>query len=72
LTPVAVLLPFSALSGVPGAFFRPLAVTMSVALLVSLLLALSFTPALSAARRPAPGEARDEPGPRRSRSGVVG
>ncbi len=49
LTPVAVLLPLGVLSGVPGAFFRPLAVTMSVALLVSLVLALSFTPALAAA-----------------------
>jgi multidrug efflux pump subunit AcrB len=44
-----VLLPLGLLSGVPGAFFRPLAVTMSVALLVSLVLALSFTPALAAA-----------------------
>ena len=52
LTPVAVLLPLSFLSGVPGAFFKPLAVTMSVALLVSLLLALSFTPALASAVEP--------------------
>ena len=49
LTPVAVLLPLGVLGGVPGAFFRPLAATMTVALLVSLLLALSFTPALAAA-----------------------
>jgi CzcA family heavy metal efflux pump len=49
LTPVAVLLPLGVLSGVPGAFFRPLAVTLSIALLVSLGLALSFTPALAAA-----------------------
>jgi CzcA family heavy metal efflux pump len=48
LTPVAVLLPLGLLSGVPGAFFRPLAVTMTVALLTSLVLALSFTPALAA------------------------
>jgi len=48
LTPVAVLLPLGLLSGVPGDFFRPLAVTMSVALLTSLLLALTFTPALAA------------------------
>ncbi len=48
LTPVAVLLPLGLLGGVPGAFFRPLAVTMTVALVVSLLLALSFTPALAA------------------------
>ena len=52
LTPVAVLLPLGVLSGVPGAFFRPLAVSMSVSLLLSLVLALSFTPALAAAVEP--------------------
>jgi CzcA family heavy metal efflux pump len=46
LTPVAVLLPLSWLGGVAGDFFRPLAITMSVSLLLSLVLALSFTPAL--------------------------
>ena len=53
LTPVAVLLPLGVLSGVPGAFFRPLAVSMSVGLLLSLVLALSFTPALATAVEPA-------------------
>jgi CzcA family heavy metal efflux pump len=48
LTPVAVLLPLGLLGGVPGAFFQPLAITMSIALLVSLGLALTFTPALAA------------------------
>jgi CzcA family heavy metal efflux pump len=52
LTPVVVLLPLGLLSGVPGSFFRPLALTMSVALLISLLLALSFTPALTVAIEP--------------------
>ncbi|MGD0948729.1 MAG: efflux RND transporter permease subunit [Candidatus Binatia bacterium] len=52
LTPVVVLVPLALLSGVPGAFFRPLAVTMAVALLVSLALALSLTPALAAALEP--------------------
>ncbi len=51
LTPVIVLMPLGLLSGVPGAFFRPLAVTMGVALLLSLALALSFTPALAEALR---------------------
>jgi len=46
LTPVAVLLPLCWLGGVAGDFFRPLAITMSVSLLLSLVLALSFTPAL--------------------------
>jgi CzcA family heavy metal efflux pump len=63
LTPVAVLLPLALLSGVPGAFFRPLAVSMSVALLLSLVLALSFTPALAAAaERPHVQRARLGPG----------
>jgi CzcA family heavy metal efflux pump len=64
LTPVVVLLPLGFLGGVAGAFFRPLAVTMSVALVVSLALALTFTPALASAFerasrrpvRPSPGD----------------
>jgi CzcA family heavy metal efflux pump len=60
VTPVAVLLPLALLSGVAGAFFRPLAITMSVALMISLALALTFTPALASAvesrrRRPVYG-----------------
>ena len=65
LTPVAVLLPLALLGGVPGAFFRPLAATMSLALLVSLALAMTFTPALTAAVEPAePPSARTGPGDR--------
>jgi multidrug efflux pump subunit AcrB len=44
-TPVVVLLPLSLLTGVTGVFFRSLALTMAVALLTSLVLALTFTPA---------------------------
>ena len=47
ITPVVVLLPLALLSGVTGAFFRSLALTMAVALLTSLLLALTFTPVLA-------------------------
>jgi len=47
ITPVVVFLPLIAVSGVTGSFFRALAVTMTAALLTSLFLALSFTPALS-------------------------
>src|ERR1700761_1011459 len=47
ITPVIVFLPLISVSGVTGSFFRALAVTMTVALLTSLLLALTFTPALS-------------------------
>ncbi len=65
LTPVAVLAPVALLSAVPGAFFRPLAATMSLALLVSLGLALTFTPALATlAERPASRAARPGPGDR--------
>ncbi len=47
ITPVIVFLPLIAVTQVTGSFFRALAVTMTVALLTSLLLALTFTPALS-------------------------
>jgi CzcA family heavy metal efflux pump len=47
ITPVVVFLPLIGVSGVTGSFFRALAITMAVALLTSLLLALTFTPALS-------------------------
>ena len=47
VTPVVVFLPLVAVTGVTGSFFRALAVTMTAALLTSLLLALTWTPALS-------------------------
>ncbi|HSE38433.1 MAG TPA: efflux RND transporter permease subunit, partial [Blastocatellia bacterium] len=47
ITPVVVFLPLTLLTGVTGVFFRSLALTMAVALLTSLLLALSFTPVLA-------------------------
>lgn len=47
LTPIVVFLPLVAITGVTGAFFRALAITMSVALLTSLGLALTWTPTLS-------------------------
>jgi multidrug efflux pump subunit AcrB len=47
ITPAIVFLPLVAVTQVTGSFFRALAVTMTVALLTSLLLALTFTPALS-------------------------
>ncbi len=57
ITPVVVFLPLTLLTGVTGSFFRSLALTMAVALLTSLVLALSFTPVLAerfvkAKRRP--------------------
>jgi CzcA family heavy metal efflux pump len=47
ITPVVVFLPLTILTGVTGVFFRSLALTMSVALLTSLVLALAFTPVLA-------------------------
>jgi len=47
ITPVVVFIPLIAITGVTGVFFRALAVTMTVALLASLALALTWTPNLS-------------------------
>jgi len=65
ITPIVVLLPLVSITGVTGVFFRALALTVGVALLTSLALALTWTPTLShyfikaqRARRPGkePGE----------------
>jgi multidrug efflux pump subunit AcrB len=47
ITPVVVFLPLISVTGVTGSFFRALAITMSVALFSSLVLALLWTPTLS-------------------------
>ena len=47
VTPIVVFLPLISITGVTGSFFRALAVTMTVSLFISLLLALSWTPTLS-------------------------
>ncbi|HEX4230406.1 MAG TPA: efflux RND transporter permease subunit [Bryobacteraceae bacterium] len=47
VTPIVVFLPLISITGVTGTFFRALAVTVGVALLTSLALALTWTPALS-------------------------
>ena len=47
VTPIVVFLPLITVSGVTGTFFRALALTVGVALLTSLALALTWTPALS-------------------------
>jgi CzcA family heavy metal efflux pump len=47
VTPVVVFLPLIAVTGVTGSFFRALAITMTVSLLTSLGLAVSFTPGLA-------------------------
>jgi CzcA family heavy metal efflux pump len=48
LTPVVVFVPLAFLDGIAGVFFRALALTMVVALLTSLLLAVTLTPSLAA------------------------
>jgi CzcA family heavy metal efflux pump len=65
VTPIVVFLPLISITGVTGSFFRALAITMTVSLFTSLLLALSWTPALSQflVRRKdtaAPGTASDQ------------
>ena len=47
ITPIVVFLPLISIAGVTGTFFRALAVTVSAALLTSLILALTWTPNLS-------------------------
>jgi CzcA family heavy metal efflux pump len=47
VTPIVVFLPLIAVTGVNGVFFRALALTVSMALLTSLALALTWTPTLS-------------------------
>ncbi len=48
ITPVVVFVPLAFLDGISGVFFRALALTMTVSLLTSLVLALTLTPALAA------------------------
>jgi CzcA family heavy metal efflux pump len=47
ITPIVVFLPLISTTGVFGSFFRALAITMTAALLSSLLLAVTWTPTLS-------------------------
>src|SRR5262249_20418497 len=47
ITPIVVFLPLVSITGVTGAFFKALAVTVGVSLMTSLALALTWTPTLS-------------------------
>ncbi len=47
ITPIVVFLPLITITGVTGTFFQALAITVGFALLTSLVLALTWTPALS-------------------------
>ena len=76
ITPIVVFLPLISVSGVTGSFFRALAITMTVALLVSLMLALTWTPALSGLLLREPktepsDEADPSPGGHREERGIL-
>src|SRR5580704_6017147 len=64
VTPVVVFLPLVSVTGVTGSFFRALAITMTLALLTSLFLAVTWTPVLSLVflreRRGATGDETDD------------
>jgi CzcA family heavy metal efflux pump len=62
VTPIVVFLPLITITGVTGSFFRALAVTVAIALMTSLALALTWTPTLShylLRRRPSEGTQHD-------------
>ncbi len=66
ITPIVVFLPLISITGVTGTFFRALAVTMTVSLFTSLLLALTWTPTLSqylVRRKETAGTPSDSAGP---------
>ncbi|MBI1349303.1 AcrB/AcrD/AcrF family protein [bacterium] len=58
---VLVFLPVFFLDGLPGAFFRPLAIGYVLAIIASLLVALAVTPALSLLLLPSDNRAAHEP-----------
>jgi CzcA family heavy metal efflux pump len=63
ITPIVVFLPLISVTGVTGTFFRALAITMTVSLLTSLALALTWTPALSLLILRGKNHATDTDGP---------
>jgi CzcA family heavy metal efflux pump len=66
ITPIVVFLPLISITGVTGTFFRALAITMTVALGTSLVLALTWTPTLSlylVRRKETASPAADSAGP---------
>src|SRR4051812_24095144 len=63
ITPIVVFLPLVTMTGVTGSFFRALATTMTVSLLTSLFLALTWTPNMSQFFIKSHGEATEESEP---------
>ena len=75
ITPIVVFIPLVVINGVYGVFFRALAITMSVSLIASLALAMTWTPNLSQyfirgknEKSGAPGETNSEEGPEQTPS----
>jgi CzcA family heavy metal efflux pump len=73
LTPIVVFLPLISITGVTGTFFRALAITVGMALLTSLGLALTWTPTLSHyfLRKPRAGAAGHDPHEQRGLLGRI-
>jgi len=72
LTTVAAFLPLAIVGGIAGIFLRPFGLTVSAALLVSLVLSLTLVPALfglGGGRRQSGGGGDDDAPPSRSRGG---
>ncbi len=77
ITPIVVFLPLISITGVTGTFFRALAITVGMALLTSLALALTWTPTLShfflrKPTEPRPTEPRPEGSAATERRGFLG
>jgi CzcA family heavy metal efflux pump len=74
ITPIVVFLPLISITGVTGTFFRALAITVGMALLTSLALALTWTPTLSHyfLRKPRERAAGQETAETGERSGLMG
>jgi CzcA family heavy metal efflux pump len=72
VTPIVVFLPLITITGVTGTFFRSLAITVGVALLTSLALALTWTPALSHLLLRSRRNPSDRPSEHVSRKGIMG
>ena len=72
VTPIVVFLPLISITGVTGTFFRALAITVGMALLTSLALALTWTPTLSHYFLRKPRAPLTEPRPNRQSGDIPG
>jgi CzcA family heavy metal efflux pump len=72
ITPIVVFVPLISITGVTGTFFRALAITVGMALLTSLALALTWTPTLSHYLLRKPRQRREEAEDEHVRRGLMG